>query len=267
MPQPNPYTRSAVLSPAWTSTLLLALTAATVVLAWFVKPGLNWILVAIVMAAFLAVLGIAITGRPLGVLINEQKCMSLSRFQLALWTVIVVSGYFAIAIERIKQGDVANPLAIQIDWQVWALLGISSTSLVGSLLIASAKKQEQPADNKVLMLAGKPYDEDEQAVEESRQGVLYPNQDVADARFTDMFEGEELANASLIDLGKVQMFFFTIVVAISYSAELLHMIAVDDLMADDIALPTIHEGLLALMGISHAGYLGSKGVTKTSTAR
>ena len=58
----------------------------------------------------------------------------------------------------------------------------------------------------------------------------------------------------------------TIVVALSYSAELLHMIMVDDLAVDNMALPAIHEGLLALMGISQAGYLGGKSVTQTPTA-
>ena len=252
------------LSPGWIGTALILLTAAMIAFAWYARPGLNWILVALAMTAFIVVLGKGITGRALGFLINELKIMSLSRFQLALWTVIVVSAYFVIAIARVKQGDVANPLVVQIDWQIWALLGISATSLVASPLLANGKKLKQPADEKGAMkLAGKPFGEDAAAVTDNRVGVLYPNQDISEARFTDMFEGEELADASLIDLGKVQMFFFTIVVAVAYSAEVLHMVAVDDLAIDAIALPAIHEGLLALMGISHAGYLGSKGVTHT----
>ena len=264
MAQPNPYTKDAALKPAWTGTILIALIAAMVVLAWFAKPGLNWIVVFGLMAIFFAVVGIAITGRPLGILINEQKIMSLSRFQMALWTLIIMSGYFVIAIARIKQGDVANPLAIQIDWQIWTLLGISTASLVGSPLVASAKKQKTP-DKKAIKSAGRPYDEDEKAVEDCRVGVLYPNLETKAARFTDLFEGEELANSSLVDLAKVQMFFFTIVVALSYSAELLHVIAVDDLTIDNMSLPAIHEGLLALMGISQVGYLGGKSVTQTPT--
>jgi hypothetical protein len=230
-----------------------------------VRLGLNWILVVVAMAAFLGVVGIAITGRVFGVLINDQRIMSLSRFQMVLWTLIIISGYFVIVVARIKQGDVANPLAVVIDPQVWALLGISTTALVGSPLIASSKKQKKPEDGAVEA-AGRPYDEDKKEVEAARVGVLYPNRDPKDARFTDMFEGEELSNASLVDLAKVQMFFVTIVVALSYSAELVHMIMVNDLAADDVSLPTIHEGLLALMGISQAGYLGGKSITQTPTA-
>jgi hypothetical protein len=39
----------------------------------------------------------------------------------------------------------------------------------------------------------------------------------------------------------------------------------DDLMVDGIAFPTINESLLALMGLSNAGYLGTKAVTHTQT--
>lgn len=264
MTQPNPYTKDAALKPAWTGIILIVLIVAMVLLAWHARAGLNWILVIGLMAVFFAVIGIAITGRPFGILIGEQKTMSLSRFQMALWTLIIASGYFVIVIARIKQGDVADPLAVQIDWQIWTLLGISTASLVGSPLVSSAKRQKVP-NQKAIVAAGRPYGEDKKAVEASRVGVLYPNQDAKDARLTDMFEGEELANSSLVDLAKVQMFFFTIVVALSYSAELLHMIAVDDLAADNMALPAIHEGLLALLGISQAGYLGNKSVTQTPT--
>lgn len=264
MTQPNPYTKDAALKPAWTGIILIALIVAMVWLAWIAKPGLNWILVVGLMAIFFAVIGIAITGRAFGVLIGEQKTMSLSRFQMVLWTLIIVSGYFVIVIARIKQGDVANPLAVQIDWQLWTLLGISTASLVGSPLVSSAKRQQVP-NKKAIEAAGRPYDEDTKVVEASRVGVLYPNRDAKDARLTDMFEGEELANSSLVDLAKVQMFFFTIVIALSYSAELLHTIAIDDLAVDNMSLPAIHEGLLALLGISQAGYLGNKSVTQTPT--
>ncbi len=252
-------------SDAWMGTLLLLLTGGMLLCAWFGPPGLNWALVMILMLTFLVVLGVGIVGRPLGILINERKIVSLSRFQMVLWTLIIVSGYFVMAVMRVKEGDVSDPLAIGIDWKVWTLLGISAASLVGSPLVASDKKVKQPASKKVVKLAGEAYDETEDQVEAQRVGVLYGNQDVLEARITDMFEGEELVNARLVDIAKVQMFFFTIVIALVYSAELLHMIVVDDILADGVTLPAIHEGLLMLMGLSHAGYLGSKGITQTPT--
>lgn len=244
----------------------LLMLGAIALIAWHVRSALSWILVLAVMALFVAVLGTLMTGRPLGILIGERLTMSLSRFQMVLWTLIVVSAYFVVAIARVKQGDVADPLTVQVDWTIWALLGISTTSLVASPVMASGKKLKKPADDNVVKLAGAPYGESEEKVKQQLTGVLYGNKEIAEARFTDMFEGEELVNASLIDVAKLQMFFFTVVIALAYCAELLHMIAADDLSADEISLPKIHEGLLTLMGISHAGYLGSKGVTQTPSA-
>ncbi|MDH4186083.1 MAG: hypothetical protein OEV08_03715 [Nitrospira sp.] len=267
MAQTSTAPRKTTPNPVWTGLVLIAITTAMVLLAWHARPGLNWVFTLALMTAFLVVLGLAITGRVNGILINEMNLMSLSRFQMVLWTVIVVSGYFVIAIARVKAGDVANPLAVAIDWKVWTLLGISTTSLVGSPLIMGNKKRKEPADKaKTFKVAKNAYGEDSAAVEANRSGILYGNKDVSEARFTDMFEGDELANAPLIDVAKVQMFFFTILVAIAYGAELLHVIMVDDLTGDNMSLPVIHEGVLALMGISHAGYLGGKSVTSTPTA-
>jgi hypothetical protein len=86
---------------------------------------------------------------------------------------------------------------------------------------------------------------------------------MADARFTDMFEGDELANVQFVDVAKLQLFFFTVVVAVAYSMQLYAMIAYGDLSVGNVKMPELQEGLLALMGVSHAGFLGSKGVDRT----
>lgn len=258
------------LGPYQTTVTLALLLIAMFAFAWYAKPGLNWILVISMMVIFLTVIGIAITKRPLGILINDYCIISLSRFQLVLWTLIVISGYFVIVIARIKQGDVADPLAVGIDPTIWTLLGISTASLAGSPLITSTKQNKNPSDE-AKQKAGREakalLGDKEDQVDEEHIGVLFPNKDPAEARITDMFEGEELSNWKLVDLAKVQMFFFTIVIAIAYGAELLHMIMADDLTVDNIALPTVNEGLLAVMGISHAGYLGKKSVTETPQAK
>jgi hypothetical protein len=228
--------------------------------------GWNWIVVMGLVVLFLTVLGSTVTGRSLGIFINERKLMSLSRFQFVLWTVIVISAYLVIALARVKGESVADPLVVQIDWQVWSLLGISAASLVGSPWIGSSKKQKQPRDKKQfvkrLQIA---YGNSKAELDDNREGILYGNRNVSEARFTDMFEGDELGNTQYIDLAKVQMFLFTVIVAVSYGVQVFNMIMFNDLLADNIALPSIHEGLLTLMGISHAGYLGNKGIDHTPT--
>lgn len=262
---------TSVTKPALTSRqitfLLLVITAALPVVCWMTPDGVNWALTVVLMVIFLMVIGIGISGRPLGVLINERKLMSLSRFQVALWTVIVLAGYLVIVIARVKQGDVADPLIVQIDWQVWTLLGISTTALVGSPLISAVKRQKKP-DEKEADIGVKALQDaygKDQSLKANSVGLLYTNKTADEARFTDMFESDEFTHTMLIDLGKVQMFFFTVVAAIAFSGELLHVIVSTDLFIDNVAMPSFPEGLLTLMGISNAGYLGAKGVTQTKT--
>lgn len=239
------------------------------VAAWVLPPGMNWIAVVILLGGTALILGYATTGRVFGTLINEQKLMSLSRFQMLVWTVLIVSAYLTIAMERVKNGDVVDPLIVGIDWQVWALLGISTTSLVGTPLLNSNKRSEEPrsdagATPPSVVKAAATFGQSVSEVQDNRSGVMYGNPDINDARLSDMFEGEELSNAQLIDVGKLQMFFFTVIVAGVYAVELYQLIA-KNLLTDDVSLPTVNEGLLGLMGASHVGYLGSKSITKTQT--
>src|SRR6266404_4976771 len=131
-------------APAATAAVLVLLTVAIALAGWHLPAGTNWLVVLALIVIFFLATGKAITGRALGILINERKLMSLSRFQLVVWTGLIVSGFFVIALERIHSGAVAQPLAIGIDWQIWALLGISTASFVGTPLLNSSKKSKEP---------------------------------------------------------------------------------------------------------------------------
>ena len=241
---------------------LMAITILMALAAWHLEPGWNWFAVIVLMLGFMIVLGKALVGRGLGILINQRNLMSLSRFQMTVWTVVILSAYFVMAIMRTKVTGVEQPLVIQIDWQIWALLGISTASLVGTPLINTNKKNKVPA-NLETTKAAQVLKEDEKTIDANREGILYANDDVSQAHFTDMFEGDEIKNTNLIDVSKLQMFFFTIIVATVFCAEVFRMILTQDVLAADVSLPLLPEGLLTLMGISNAGYLGSKAVDHT----
>jgi hypothetical protein len=253
-------------SPVATGGALVVLTVAIAVAGWYLPAGTNWLVVLALIAAFFLITGKAITGRALGVFINERKLMSLSRFQLVVWTGLIVSGFFVIALERIHSAVAAQPLAIGIDWQIWALLGISTASFVGTPLLNTNKKSKEPRKSELVKKTATRFNEHEDEVDRNREGILYGNSSVAFARFTDMFQGDELANAQLVDVAKLQLFFFTIVVAIAYGTQLFQLIAYGDLDLPGVRLPVLQDGLLALMGVSHAGYLGAKGIDQTPTA-
>lgn len=223
---------------------LLVLLVATMLLAAWTPWGASFVCVVVLMIAFVVVLGRALTRRALGALINERKLMSLSRFQTVLWTILVVAGYFVIAVSRVKSGEVLDPLVVAIDWQLWALLGISTTALVGKLAEAFGGDGETP-----------------DAVERNREGVLYDT--LQDARFSDVFDGDEICNAHLVDLGRLQMFFFTAIAGLVFAVQLFQLFAFSDLLASDIALPILPEGLLVLKGVSNTAYLANKAVMRT----
>ena len=89
------------------------------------------------------------------------------------------------------------------------------------------------------------------------EGLIVENQDPRQARWSDLFRGEETANAAQLDLGKIQMFYFTIVLLIAYAVALGEDLASLSIVT---TFPELSEGMIALLGISHAGYLTHKAV-------
>lgn len=232
----------------------------------FSPRGINLVVVMFSLFVFMMLIGLLVMGRPFGILITEQRVMSLSRLQMTLWTIVILSAFILAALQRVHDSAI-DPLAINLDWQLWALLGISTTSLVGTPLILSGKKKKEPADPKIVedtARAFEPLGETPESVEKNREGILYANEDVTDARLTDIFEGDELKNSPYIDISKVQMFFFTLIAALTYALALYKWFNEND--ASDLkSFPELSEGLIAILGISHAGYLGSKAVDHTSS--
>ncbi|MDF2814592.1 MAG: putative rane protein [Paenibacillus sp.] len=242
--------------------------------------GFIWLANIAIMTIALFLLSYFIQGRALGVLINEQNYMSLSRFQTVIWTLLLLSAYGTATVLRAISG-IPDAMDIEMDWHLWALLGISVTSLVGSPLIKSTKavkplssdSAKTIVDNHVNTLKtdmgsesdaqeGESMVDLEQSAnvvrkEISGQGVLAVKEHSGLASFMDLFRGEESANCQYLDLAKVQMFFFTIVSSFAYAVALFHMFATSS-AADMTAFPVVSDGLVAILGISHAGYLTSK---------
>ena len=247
---------------------ILFLVVLMVAMGWFASAGLNLVLVTVSLLAMMVVLGMATTGRSLGILINERNVMSLARFQTALWTIIILGAYMTFAMVRMRimatglpgGTPIDDPLGIQMDWHLWALIGISTTSLVGAPLILSSKTNQEPTAS-ATQKAAQMVNESAEDIDANRRGTLYANAKLSDARLTDMFEGDELINTARLDLAKVQMFYFTIIAAICFFVMVFKMLVGGGSNLDH--LPALPDGFVAILGISHAGYLSSKGVTRT----
>jgi hypothetical protein len=236
------------------------------ILGYIIPNPLNWAAILISLAVFLLCIGKYTTGEWWGILINERNKIALSRFQLVLWTLIVISALLAVALLRIKAGS-SDPLSIALPQQLWELLGISTTALVGSPLILNTKlsktskkfKEEHKDEIKAARLDG-------ESLPEPAFGILA----VGDKpRFSDMFLGDEDGNKTSIDMAKVQMFFFTLIIVFSYAVLLFNLMNTTSTdifrTASPFNFPALDNSLVALLGISSAGYLANKTYDKTKT--
>lgn len=278
---------------------------AVLLVAWFMQLDYAFPIVMALLVVFCALLGVVICKRPLGILITEQNVMSLARFQTTLWTIIIISAFLVIAIARIKNGvtpdeegsELADPLKIMLGKDLLVLLGISAASLVGSPLIAATKTSKTP-DSKAIDATARqmirmdktpdsmkeptegadPRSGSRERANESTytvaaeirsnaDGILYKNPTINDASFADLFEGNEIGNAAHVDLAKVQMFFFTVVIAVAYVVALWDVISTEAIYGPDFAFPALSDGMVALLGISNAGYLAAKGVDHTAKSQ
>lgn len=82
-------------------------------------------------------------------------------------------------------------------------------------------------------------------------GVLKTNASCNDASLADLFSGEELSDHNVVDISKVQMFFFTIATIYGYGLAIWGM----KTTPGAVEFPQLSTSLVTLLAISHAGYL------------
>jgi hypothetical protein len=236
----------------------------------------SWLAILVLLGAFVAISGQGLSGLWRGALVDERNKMSLSRLQMIVWTLIVLSAFLAAALNNIAAGA-ANPLQIPIPNELWTLMGITTTALLGSPLILSLKRA-QPADPnqaratlqrlvpgaKVDVNNGRASTTGGDSCGISHQGQVVVNSCVKDAQWSDLFRGEEIGNAANLDLGKIQMFYFTVIVALAYAVALGTLFAQSSGVIS--AFPALDQSTVALLAISNAGYLSNKAVPHSNGA-
>jgi hypothetical protein len=102
-----------------------------------------------------------------------------------------------------------------------------------------------------------------EAVREEAVGELHTHPIVGDARWSDMLRGDTIANFQFADLGKIQMFFFTVILVFSYAALLWSIMSMPQAaqllqIVPTLSLPAFSESFVILLGLSQAGYLTTK---------
>lgn len=217
----------------------------------------SWLGTLTLLTLFAAIAGHGVTGCWRGPLIDERNKVSLSRLQTTLWTLLILSALLAAALTNIRDGQI-NPLSIVVPTGLWILMGISTTSLIGSPLVLSTKKNKSADDEQTKhtlnLLAAQSIDIDHV----TNVGQVIVNTSPKNARWSDLFTGEETGNAAQFDLGKVQMFYFTVILFVVYAT------AIAILFIGPVkiitAFPDMDTSILTLLGISHATYLTNKAI-------
>jgi hypothetical protein len=258
--------------PQWTGwhTVSLVTILAIMVLAGLLFPARHrlgtWVLILLLLAAFAAIAGQGITGLWSGLLIDERNKISLSRLQMTLWSIVVLSGLLTAALSNVASGQ-PNPLGIAVPSELWLLMGISTTSLVASPLIESTKKGVEPSGeekNHTFALLAKQMRAENIQDTVTNRGQLVINVQPESAQWSDMFRGEEIGNAAHLDLGKIQLFYFTVVLVLAYAVALGTAFAGSAARIGEF--PALDSGIVALLGISHAGYLTHKAIPHSESA-
>lgn len=199
-----------------------------------------WVwLVTLAMATLLcACIGKAITQMWLGVLIDGRNRIALSRLQMLAWTLLVLSGLITAASGNLAVAGSTAALAITIQDELLAVMGIATASLAASPALLTLKTATAGGT------------------------ALAQNRAANDAGWLDIFRGDEDADKDRPDLSKIQQFLITLALVGVYGVALgdqFHDMAQGTLFR---SFPPLDQKFVWLLGISHAGYLTYKAAPK-----
>jgi hypothetical protein len=235
--------------------LVILIIALNVGVGWYTQVGaegrgvsaiIAWLLTVLLLVGCFAVIGSLPTGNPpvsdwKGVIIDQRNRISLSRFQLVVWTLLVVSAVLTEGTLNtfwLKVGD--EPLNLAIPSQLWILLGLSAGSAVAAPIVLGTKN-----------------------------GTLYTNSPRNHA-WSDMFYGDETGNYDQVDFSKVQQFFFTLILVVVYAVEITKIMMTPGVppgttLSARLFLPALDNGFLGLMAISQVAYISYKALPQNNT--
>ncbi len=185
--------------------------------------------------------------------VDERGKYSLSRMQLFSWTVVVAAGFFAMAIQQ-------KTLDIEIPENLLILMGFSLTAAVGSQAIKSYKSSKPVRDAKGEIV----YEDEKKEKPKTVLKELTPEErEEVKRHFTDVFSVEETGYDDMLDLGKFQMFWWTVIALGLYLFMILSALATgqycETISGKQVcSLPEISSTIVALMGLSQGAYLATK---------
>lgn len=220
-------------------TVLAAITAVGVALPWAADRSggyaharlVAWLVTLGLFLSFALVVGHGLTGLARGIFVDDRNKLSVSRLQMFLWSVLVLSTYLSAVLANVGLGA-TEPLAVSVPEPLWLAMGVSTSSLVASPYVLHRVKGRNVAVNDAPR----------------------------DSRWTDLVRGEERGFVHVVDLGKLQLLLVTVVLVLAYGSVVGYALAEDGKVVR--SLPRIDDAFVIMLGISHAGYLAKKTVPR-----
>jgi hypothetical protein len=220
--------------------------------------------------------GYAVTGKCFGIAMSSWNDYSLSKLQMALWTILVIAALFTTAKLNLlgyfgpmplpadaSPGMIAGePLGISIPGELLAAMGIAAFSTAATPAILSLKASQTPADGEVQAATQRTADQ-QGAATMSNAGKAAGHASTDSAGWLDVVTGDEVANAGVVDLSKVQQLLVTILLIGTYTFMLIRTFS--GAKTGINSLPELGPRFVELMGISHAGYLAYKATPKSGS--
>jgi hypothetical protein len=169
-----------------------------------------------------------------GVLIDQRNKMSLSRFQLVLWSISVFSAIITYGVLNAVWGR-SSPLALSIPKELWILLGISTTAFVAAPIVLGTK------------------------------GSSLDTNPPGQHAWRDIFYGDDTGNADQVDFSKVQQFFFTLVLVAVYAVSIGSTLISAIPFSSTLTFPPIDAGFIGIMAVSQTAYIAYKAIPQNNT--
>jgi len=217
----------------------------------------SWIACLLGIAAIFVQAGYELQGRAFGVLIDERNRFSLSRLQVTLWSVLVLSTLYVMFVSNMVRAKVgAEPLDINMNWNLVMLMGISVATFVTAPMALSLKSDKVPDRAEAIDASRELKDKQHLAEAPTMSGTVVMKRSPRDARIADLIRGEEVGNATVVDITRTQMLIITVIVVTAYAMTVWQRIGFVD--GSITQFPELSETVLGLIFISHAGYIGGK---------
>jgi hypothetical protein len=203
-------------------------------------PVLAWLGGTVGLFVSLFAAGLAIRGRWDGAFINDCGHISASRLQLVVWTAILFPPLLVAVSWNAVVATNAAALEIAVPPTLWGLFAMAVASTVAAPMIRGDMQ---------------------------RRGVpLHRTNDNRAARWSDVFRRELSSVRDVVSVGKLQLLYVTGVLAAAYVTALYPTMAALEASNRPLeAFPAPSIGVLVLLILSHAAYLGDKVTDDAST--